>query len=44
MSVHEWVSFFKRRRINMSDEEKSGRPPVVRDELVDKTNETVRED
>ncbi|GFV27142.1 HTH_48 domain-containing protein [Trichonephila clavipes] len=46
MKVHtilKWCIQFKNGRINVHDEEKSGRPSIVTYELVAKVHETIRE-
>lgn len=42
-SVRKWCIQFKNGRTNVHDEEKSGRPSIVTDELVAKVDEKVRE-
>lgn len=41
--VRQWVRFFKSGRTNIHDEERSGRPSVVSNDLVKKVDEKVRE-
>lgn len=41
--VRQWVRFFKNGRTNVHDEDRSGRPSVVNDELVNRVNEKIRE-
>lgn len=41
--VREWVRSFKNGRKNVHDEERSGRPSVVSDELVEKINAKIRD-
>ncbi|KAG8240066.1 hypothetical protein J437_LFUL019629 [Ladona fulva] len=41
--VREWVRLFKSERENIHDEERSGRRPLVTDELVQKIDGKVRE-
>lgn len=42
--VRQWVRFFKNGRTNVHDDERSGRPSLVTDDLENKVNEKVRED
>jgi len=42
--VRKWVRMFNERRENVQDEERSGRPSSVNDDLVRKVNERVRDD
>ncbi|KAL4126648.1 hypothetical protein QTP88_010857 [Uroleucon formosanum] len=42
-SVRKWCIQFKNGRTNVHDEEKSGRPSIVTDDLVAKVNEKIRE-
>lgn len=42
-SVRKWCSQFKNGRTNVHDEEKSGRPSIVTDELVAKVDDNIRE-
>ena len=41
--LRKWVRAFKDGRTNVHDEERSGRPSVVNEDLVQKVNEKVRE-
>ncbi|KAG8222726.1 hypothetical protein J437_LFUL008121 [Ladona fulva] len=41
--VHEWVRLFKSGRENIHDEERSGRPSLVTDELIQKIDGKVPE-
>ncbi|GBN64901.1 hypothetical protein AVEN_266694-1 [Araneus ventricosus] len=41
--VRKWVGQFNDGRTNVHDEERSGRPSVVNDDLVAKENEKIRE-
>jgi len=41
--VRQWCILFKNGRTNIHDEERSGRPTIVTDELVAKINEKIRE-
>ncbi|GFU43780.1 HTH_48 domain-containing protein [Trichonephila clavipes] len=43
-SIQKWCIQFKNGRTYVHDEEKSGRPSVVTDELVAKVDEKIRED
>ena len=42
--VRKWVRMFNEGRENVHDEERSGRPSLVNDDLVRKVNERVRDD
>ncbi|KAL4104977.1 hypothetical protein QTP88_020252 [Uroleucon formosanum] len=42
-SVRKWGIQFKNGRTNVHDEEKSGRPSIVTDDLVAKVDEKIRE-
>ncbi|GFU21283.1 HTH_48 domain-containing protein [Trichonephila clavipes] len=42
-SIQKWCVQFKNGRTNVRDEEKSGRPSIVTDELVTKVDEDIRE-
>jgi len=42
--VRKWVRMFNEIRENVHDEARSGRPPLVNDNLVRKVNERVRDD
>jgi len=42
--VRKWVRMFNEGRENMHDESRSGRPSFVKDDLVSKVNERVRDD
>lgn len=42
-SVRKWCIRFKNGRVNVHDEEKSGRPSILSDELVAKVDEKIRE-
>jgi len=42
--VRKWVRMFNEGRENVHDEARSGRPSLVKDDLVRKVNERVRED
>ena len=42
--VRKWVRMFNEGRENVQDEARSGRPPLVNDDLVLKVNERVRDD
>ena len=42
--VWKWVRMFNEGGENMHDEARSGRPPLVNDDLVRKVNERVRDD
>ncbi|GFW72481.1 HTH_48 domain-containing protein [Trichonephila clavipes] len=42
-SIRKWCIQFKNGRTNVRDEEKSGRPRIVTDELVAKVDEEIRE-
>ncbi|GFW96597.1 HTH_48 domain-containing protein [Trichonephila clavipes] len=42
-SIRKWCIQFKNGRTNVHDEEKSGRPSTVTDELVTKVNEKIPE-
>ena len=42
--VRKWVRMFNEARQNMHDEERSGRPSLVNDDLVRKVHERVRDD
>ncbi|GFW06350.1 HTH_48 domain-containing protein [Trichonephila clavipes] len=42
-SIRKWCIQFKNGRTNVHDEEKSGRPSIVTDELVAKADEKIRE-
>jgi len=41
--VRQWCIVFKNDRTNVHDEERSGRPTIVTDELVTKINEKIHE-
>ena len=41
--VRQWCIMFKNGRTNVHDEERSGRPTIVTDELVAKINEKIHE-
>jgi len=40
--VRQWCIMFKNGRTNVHDEERSGRPTIVTDELVAKINEKIQ--
>ena len=40
--VRQWGRLFKEGRTNVHDEERSGRPSVITDDLVEKVNTTIR--
>ena len=40
--VRQWCYFFKEGRTNVHDEECSGRPSVITDDLAEKVNTTIR--
>ena len=42
--VRKWVRMFNEQRQNVHDEARSGRPSLVKDDLVRKVNERVRDD
>ena len=42
--VRKWVRMFNERRENVHDEARSGRPSLVKDDVVRKVNERVRDD
>ena len=42
--VQKWVRMFKERRENVHDEPRSGRPSLVRDDLINKVDIKVKED
>jgi len=42
--VRKWVRMFNELRENVHDEARSGRPPLVNDDLVPKVSERVRDD
>jgi len=42
--VRKWVRMFNEGRENVHDEARSGRPPLVNDDLVSKLSERVRDD
>jgi len=42
--VRKWVRMFNEGRENVHDEARSGRPSLVKDDLVRKVNEKVRDD
>jgi len=42
--IRKWVRMFNEGRENVHDEARSGRPSLVKDDLVRKVNERVRDD
>jgi len=40
--IRQWCRLFKKGRTNVHDEERSGRPSVIKDDLVKKVNTTIR--
>jgi len=40
--VRQWCRLFKEGRMNVHDEERSGRPSVIKDDMVEKVNTTIR--
>jgi transposase len=42
-SIRKWYIQFKNGRTNIHDQEKSGRPSIVTDDLVFKVDEKIRE-
>ena len=40
--VRQWCHLFKEGRKNVHDEERSGRPSVIKEDLVEKVNTTIR--
>src|SRR5215469_6009725 len=41
-NVRQWCRLFKEGRTNVHDEERSGRPSVITDDVVEKVNTTIR--
>jgi transposase len=42
-SVRQWCRMFRNGRTNVHDDERSGRPSVVNDDLVQSVNKKIRE-